>query len=152
LTSDGCLIDFIHRIGERFGGKREFVRGAMKAFEFDHRLIDSYARFSRSFSTIRPDDLKTEINNQYDAGRFWPDALLSLNPQYLKGPTVDALVASGDLDEATGRIFRFGAGHPLRGRGASTASTRVDAVIHDAGDATGRSGGRLGIGALDPPE
>jgi len=81
----------------------------MKAFEFDHRLIDSYARFSRSFSTIRSDDLKTEINRQYDAGRFWPDALLSLNPQYLKGPTVDALVESGDLDEATGRIFRFGA-------------------------------------------
>lgn len=81
----------------------------MKAFEFDHRLIDSYARFSRSFSTIRSDDLKTEIKSQYDARRFWPDALLSLNPQYLKGPTVDALVASGDLDEATGRIFRFGA-------------------------------------------
>jgi ATP-dependent helicase YprA (DUF1998 family) len=81
----------------------------MKAFEFDHRLIDSYARFSRSFSTIRSDDLKAEINRQYDAGRFWPDSLLSLNPQYLKGPTVDALVASGDLDEATGRIFRFGA-------------------------------------------
>lgn len=81
----------------------------MKAFEFDHRLIDSYTRFSRSFSTIRSDDLAAEINRQYDAGRFWPDALLSLNPQYLKGPTVDALVASGDLDEATGRIFRFGA-------------------------------------------
>lgn len=80
----------------------------MKAFEFDHRLIGSYARFSRSFSTIRSDDLKSEIDRQYDAGRFWPDALLSLNPQYLKGPTVDALVASGDLDEATGKIFRFG--------------------------------------------
>ena len=85
----------------------------MKAFEFDHRLIDSYARFSRSFSTIRSADLKSEINRQYDAGRFWPDALLSLNPRYLKGPTVDDLVASGDLDEATGKIFRFGQA-PLR--------------------------------------
>ena len=72
----------------------------MKAFEFDDRLIDSYARFSRSFSTIRAEDLKSEIDRQYDAGRFWPDSLLSLNPQYLKGPTVDALVASGDLDDA----------------------------------------------------
>ena len=78
----------------------------MKAFEFDHRLIDSYARFSRSFSTIRSDDLKSEIDRQYDAGRFWPDALLSLNPRYLQGPTVDELVGSGDLDEASGRIFR----------------------------------------------
>lgn len=85
----------------------------MKAFEFDHRLINSYARFSRSFSTIRSEDLKSEIGRQYDAGRFWPDALLSLNPRYLEGPTVDDLVASGDLDEATGRIFRFGE-TPLR--------------------------------------
>lgn len=85
----------------------------MKAFKFDHRLIDSYARFSRSFSTIRSDDLKSEIDHQYDAGRFWPDALLSLNPRYLQGATVDDPVASGDLDEATGRIFRFGA-TPIR--------------------------------------
>jgi hypothetical protein len=61
----------------------------MKAFEFDHRLIDAYARFSRSFSTIRSDDLKSEVDRQYD------------------------LVASGDLDEATGRIFRFGS-EPVR--------------------------------------
>jgi ATP-dependent helicase YprA (DUF1998 family) len=85
----------------------------MKAFEFDHCLIDAYARFSRSFSTIRSDDLKSEVDRQYDAGRFWPDAMLSLNPKFLQGPTVDDLVASGDLDEATGRIFRFGS-EPLR--------------------------------------
>jgi ATP-dependent helicase YprA (DUF1998 family) len=85
----------------------------MRAFEFDHRLIDSYARFSRSFSTIRSDDLKSEVDRQYDARRFWPDAMLSLNPRFLQGPTVDDLVASGDLDEATGRIFRFGS-EPVR--------------------------------------
>jgi Lhr-like helicase len=81
----------------------------MKAFEFDHNLIDSYARFSRSFSSVRAEDIAGEINRQYDAGRFWPDALLSLNPRFLSGPTVDDLVASGDLDEATGKIFRIGA-------------------------------------------
>jgi len=85
----------------------------MKAFEFDHHVIDSYARFSRSFSTIRAEDLRSEIEHQYDVGRFWPDALLSLNPRFLSGPTVDDLVASADLDEATGKIFRFGT-TPLR--------------------------------------
>lgn len=80
----------------------------MKAFEIDRHLIDSYTRFSRSFSTIRSPDLAYEINAQYDAGRFWPDALLSLNPRFLPGPTIDDLVATGDLDEATGQIFRFG--------------------------------------------
>lgn len=85
----------------------------MKAFEFDHNLIDSYARFSRSFSTIRAQDIAAEVTRQYDDGRFWPDALLSLNPRFLSGPTVDDLVASGDLDEATARIFRIGA-TPIR--------------------------------------
>ncbi len=85
----------------------------MKAFDFDHRLVESYARFSRSFSTIRADDLRSEIDRQYDNGRFWPDALLSINPRYLQGPTADDLVAWGDLDQATGQIFRFGQ-TPLR--------------------------------------
>ena len=71
----------------------------MKAFEFDHRLTRS-----APFDLL---DLKSEIDRQYDAGRFWPDALLSLNPRYLQGPTVDDLVASGDLDEATGQNFPF---------------------------------------------
>ena len=85
----------------------------MRAFEFDQQLISSYERFSRSFSTIHADDLRAEIDAQYDAGRFWPDALLSLNPRYLSGPTVDDLVKSGDLDEGTGKVFRFGE-TPLR--------------------------------------
>ncbi|AJD50289.1 Helicase conserved C-terminal domain-containing protein [Thalassospira xiamenensis M-5 = DSM 17429] len=85
----------------------------MKAFEFDHQLINAYEHFSRSFSTIRASDLSAEVNAQYDAGRFWPDALLSLNPRFLAGPTVDELVISNDLDEGTGRVFRFGE-TPLR--------------------------------------
>jgi Aldo/keto reductase family len=75
------------------------ARLAMKAFEFDHRLIDAYARFSRSFSTIRSDDLKSEVDRQYDAGRFWPDAMLSLNPKFLRHdfePGSDGLNSSPD--------------------------------------------------------
>ena len=85
----------------------------MKAFDFDHNLINSYEHFSRSFSTIRADDIRLEIDRQYVEGRFWPDALLSLNPRFLSGPTVDDLVASGDLDKATGQIFRVN-GNPIR--------------------------------------
>ncbi|MGO8248979.1 DEAD/DEAH box helicase [Rhizobium johnstonii] len=85
----------------------------MKAFEFDHQLISAYEHFSRSFSAIRAFDLKSEIDAQYDAGKFWPDALLSLNPRFMAGPTADELVATGDLDEATGKVFRFGE-TPLR--------------------------------------
>ncbi len=81
----------------------------MKAFDFEHHLIDSYSRFSRSFTTIRATDLSEEVEHQYDMGRFWPDALLSLNPRFLSGPTVDELAQTGVLDDATRKIYRFGA-------------------------------------------
>ena len=61
----------------------------MKAFGFEHHLIDAYAR-------------------QYDAGRFWPDALLSLNPRYLQGRQLMTWSFRAIFDEATGRLFRFG--------------------------------------------
>lgn len=85
----------------------------MKAFDFDSYLIDRYASFSRSFTKVRTEDLSTAIQDEYSAGRFWPDSLLSLNPRYESGPSIDELVATGDLDEATGQIFRFGS-YPIR--------------------------------------
>lgn len=80
----------------------------MKAFEFDSHLIDRYAHFSRSFTRIRSEDLYSAIEMEYRAGRFWPDSLLSLNPRFKAGASIEHLVASGELDQATGQIFRFG--------------------------------------------
>jgi len=80
----------------------------MKAFDFDSRLIDRYATFSRSFTEIRAEDLKSVIEAEYTEGRFWPESLLSLNPRFKAGPSIDDLVTSGDLDDSTGAIFRFG--------------------------------------------
>nr|WP_221244505.1 DEAD/DEAH box helicase [Neoroseomonas alkaliterrae] len=85
----------------------------VKAFDLDRSLVDSYATFSRSFSKVRAPDLRAAIDRQYDSGFFWPDALLSLNPHYEAGPTVDDLAASGDLDPLTAQVFRA-TGEPLR--------------------------------------
>ncbi|MCY4587849.1 MAG: DEAD/DEAH box helicase [Bryobacterales bacterium] len=85
----------------------------MKAFQFDRHIVESYENFSRSFSRIRADDLHDEIESEYAAGRFWPDALLSLNPHYEEGPTAEDLVGSGDLCLETAQVFRFGS-TPIR--------------------------------------
>lgn len=85
----------------------------MKAFDFDNYLINRYASFSRSFTKIRSVDLTAAIEAEYSARRFWPDSLLSLNPRFKAGPSISELVASGDLDEGTGRVFRFESS-PLR--------------------------------------
>ncbi len=114
----------------------------MKAFSFDHHLIKNYERFSRSFSTIRADDLRDAVSREYGEGRFWPDALLSLNPRYETGPTVDALVNSGDLDPATAQIFRFGEApirfHRHQGQAIAKARARQSFVV-TTGTGSGKS-------------
>ena len=97
----------------------------MKAFEFERYLIDSYTHFSRSFTKIQAEDFKNKIEKQYDAGRFWPDALLSLNPHYLSGQTVNQMVVSGSLDEATGKIFQLNGNSLYRHQEQSIMKTQA---------------------------
>ena len=83
----------------------------MKTFPFDRHIVESYARFSKSFSKIKAADLREaieqEYEEEYEEGRFWPDALLSLNPRYEAGPTADDLVNSGDVCSETAQVFPF---------------------------------------------
>jgi ATP-dependent helicase YprA (DUF1998 family) len=105
----------------------------MKAFELDRNLIVDYERFSRSFSTIRAPDLKDAVDQQYGEGRFWPDALLSLNPRYETGPSTDRLAASGDLHPDTAKVFRLGTGpillHAHQGQAVAKARTGQSFVV-----------------------
>jgi Lhr-like helicase len=78
----------------------------MRAFELDRSLVGDYERFSRSFTTIRAPDLSQALDRQYAEGRFWPDALLSVNPYYEAGDTADALAAGGIIDRLTAQVFR----------------------------------------------
>ena len=78
----------------------------MKAFDLDRGVVENYASFSRSFSTIRAEDLRAEIDAQYQAGRFWPDALLSINPHFEVGKSALELASEGILLPETADVFR----------------------------------------------
>ena len=114
----------------------------MKAFDLDRHIIAQYEQFSRSFSKIRADDLRDEISHQYNCGRFWPDALLSLNPHYETGPTVDDLVSSGDLCPETAQVFRLDS-KPIafhRHQGQAIAKARAgNSFVVTTGTGSGKS-------------
>ena len=114
----------------------------MNAFDFDSKLIDRYESFSRSFTKIRAEDLDSAVEEEYRAERFWPDSLLSLNPRYESGPSIDELVGSGDLDEATGQIFRFGASslrlHKHQAQALAKAKAKQSFVV-TTGTGSGKS-------------
>ncbi len=79
----------------------------MDVFAFREELIAEYERFSRSFARIRAEDIAREVDAAYVAGRFWPDPLIQLNPNFESGGYIDDLVAADVLDAECAKIFRL---------------------------------------------
>ena len=69
----------------------------MNVFEMDHSIIGDYERFARSFTQIRADDIRTQVDALYATGRFWPEPLISINPHYERDANVQALVEEGTV-------------------------------------------------------
>ena len=75
-------------------------------FSFRDQLIDEYRLFSRSFTCIQADDIRAEVDQQYEAGRFWPEPLIQINPNYQRKGTVQQLAQDGIVHKLCGDIFQ----------------------------------------------
>jgi hypothetical protein len=60
----------------------------MNAFSFRDQVVQSYERFSRSFAKIAAADISKVVNDEYGRGRYWPEPLIQINPNYKPGSTV----------------------------------------------------------------
>jgi ATP-dependent helicase YprA (DUF1998 family) len=80
----------------------------LNVFDLDADLIARYERFARSFTTIRADDLRTQISDVYASEKFWPEPLIGLNPQFRPGRTTAQLAEVGIVDEAIPQVFALG--------------------------------------------
>lgn len=77
-------------------------------FQFREQLIERYASFSRSFVRIAAPDIQAEVEGQYAQGRYWPEPLVQINPNYQRQGTVQQLVERGLLHAACAEIFQVG--------------------------------------------
>lgn len=77
-------------------------------FQFRDQLIERYGSFSRSFVRIAAPDIQAEVEHQYAQGRYWPEPLVQINPNYQRQGTVQQLVEQGILDSACADIFQAG--------------------------------------------
>jgi hypothetical protein len=84
----------------------------MNVFDLDQALVRDYQRFARSFTQIRADDIRTQVDEIYATGRFWPEPLISINPRFERGPNVQDLVEEAFLCPETARVFRID-GQPI---------------------------------------
>jgi Lhr-like helicase/very-short-patch-repair endonuclease len=76
-------------------------------FKFREHLVREYEQFTRSFTRIRSDDIRTFVDREYDSQRYWPEPLIQINPNYRSGGTVDELVQAGQLSPECSAIFRL---------------------------------------------
>ncbi len=77
-------------------------------FEFRDDLISDYSSFSRSFTEIAAADIKQEVEKQYAGGRYWPEALIQINPNYQRQTTVQKLAEEGVLHKQCADVFQTG--------------------------------------------
>jgi len=79
----------------------------MNVFDLRQRLVDDYARYTRSFIKIADPAISARVETELKAGALWPEPLLQLNPTFLPGGTIDELVGNGTLHPECARIFRI---------------------------------------------
>lgn len=79
----------------------------MNVFELRDRLVGDYSEYTHSFIKIADARVSEKVSTALDAGAFWPEPLLQLNPTFLPGGTVDDLVSDGTLHTECSKIFRI---------------------------------------------
>ncbi len=80
----------------------------MNVFELDADLIARYEKFARSFTSIRAEDLRSQIDAVYEGGKFWPEPLIGLNPEFKRGRSVADLAQQGVVDRDLETVFSLG--------------------------------------------
>lgn len=80
----------------------------MNVFELDADLIARYEKFARSFTSIRAEDLRSQIDAVYKGGKFWPEPLIGLNPEFKRGRSVAELSRQGVVDRDLETVFSLG--------------------------------------------
>jgi ATP-dependent helicase YprA (DUF1998 family)/very-short-patch-repair endonuclease len=79
----------------------------MNVFELRDRLVADYANYTRSFIKIADPRISDRVDSELNAGAFWPEPLLQLNPTFLSAGTIDQMVAEGVLHPECTPIFRI---------------------------------------------
>ncbi|MBV6447969.1 DEAD/DEAH box helicase [Nitrosomonas sp.] len=77
-------------------------------FSFRDQLINEYSSFSRSFTRIAASDIRNEVERQYADGRYWPEPLVQINPNYQRKDTVQQLTVDGILHRICAELFQVG--------------------------------------------
>jgi len=69
-------------------------------------VTGDYAKYVRSFLTIRDERVEQHVDEALESGQLWPDPLVQLNPSFAPGETLQELVDADVLHPECMNIFR----------------------------------------------
>lgn len=75
-------------------------------FNYRDKVINEYQSFSRSFTNISAPDIKAVVDKEYEEGRYWPDPLIQINPNYKTDKNINELCDDGTLENECRLIFQ----------------------------------------------
>lgn len=75
-------------------------------FNYRDEVIKEYQSFSRSFTNISAPDIKAVVDAEYEEGRYWPEPLIQINPNYKTEKTIDELCDDSTLESECRLIFQ----------------------------------------------
>lgn len=79
---------------------------AMDVFSLRDSVVGEYKKFATSFTAIRAEDIRRQVEAIYAQDRYWPEPLIQINPNYKRTTTITSLVEGGTLDPLCAEIFR----------------------------------------------
>ncbi len=85
----------------------------MDIFSFQKHVVGTYAEFSKSFCKIKAPDLNAYIDKANADGKYWPEPLIQVNPNFKVSDSVEAFVAKKLIHAKCADIFRAQNGKPL---------------------------------------
>jgi hypothetical protein len=84
----------------------------MDVFQVHQQLRTDYEAFTAGFTKIHDPRIREHVDRRMANGDQWPDAYLSLNPNFALGGSISELVKQGFLHPECERIFRVGKEEP----------------------------------------
>lgn len=84
----------------------------MDVFQVHQQLLADYEAFTAGFTKIHDPRILEHVHRRVANGDQWPDAYLSLNPNFASGGSISELVKQGLLHPECERIFRVNKEEP----------------------------------------
>jgi ATP-dependent helicase YprA (DUF1998 family) len=115
----------------------------MDVFALREKVVSDYRHYIESFVRINDEQINDFVQEKFEGGALWPDAILQLNPAYDPGPTLEELSAQGGILKATANFFRGQGGKPLRlyrhQQEAIEIARRSESYVVTTGTGSGKS-------------